>query len=98
MTTPQLKKKVETLTNAFLFLNDEDETFAFLRSLLSESEYLDLQQRLNIAMRLHFGTPYTQIEKELGVSSTTIAKISKAMKAKNSGYQLLLQRMYEDQE
>lgn len=98
MTTSQFKKKVETLTNAFLFLNDEDETFAFLRSLLSESEYLDLQQRLNIAMRLYFGTPYTQIEKELGVSSTTIAKISKAMKANHSGYQLLLERMYEDAE
>ena len=65
MTPAQLKKKSETLINSFLFLNDEKETFQFLKTLLSEDELLEIQQRLNIAVRLYFKNPYTKIEKEL---------------------------------
>lgn len=65
MTPAQLRKKSETLVSSFLFLNDEKETFQFLKTLLSEDELLDIQQRLNIAVRLHFNKSYTQIEKEL---------------------------------
>lgn len=98
MTPAQLKKKVETLTHAFLFMEDEKETFQLLKTLLTQDELLELQQRLNIAVRLYFGTPYTQIEKELGVSSTTIARVSKVMKTRNNGYLPLIKKMYEDQE
>ena len=98
MTPAQLKKKAETLTNAFLFLEDDKETFQFLKTLLSQDELLELQQRLNIAVRLYFGTPYTQIEKELGVSSTTIARVSKVMKTRNNGYLPLIKKMYENTE
>ena len=96
MTPAQLKKKSETLINSFLFLNDEKETFQFLKTLLSEDELLEIQQRLNIAVRLYFKNPYTKIEKELWVSSTTIARVSKLMKIKNNGYTLLIKRMYEE--
>lgn len=96
MTPAQLRKKSETLVSSFLFLNDEKETFQFLKTLLSEDELLDIQQRLNIAVRLHFNKSYTQIEKELWVSSTTIARVSKLIKKKNNGYTLLIQRMYEE--
>ena len=98
MTPAQLKKKAETLISSFLFLEDEKETFQFLKTLLSQDELLELQQRLNIAVRLYFKTPYTQIEKELGVSSTTIARVSKAMKARNDGYTMLIKKMYESEE
>ena len=79
-------------------MEDEKETFQLLKTLLTQDELLELQQRLNIAVRLYFGTPYTQIEKELGVSSTTIARVSKVMKTKNNGYLPLIKKMYEDQE
>jgi len=47
---------------------------------LTEEEMKEFQQRLDIAVRLHYKTPYTEIEKELGVSSTTIARVSKYLK------------------
>ena len=96
MTPAQLKRKTETLISSFLFLNDEKETFQFLKTLLSEDELVELQQRLNIAVRLYFKNSYTQIEKELWVSSTTIARISKIMKTKNNGYLPLIKKMYEE--
>lgn len=97
LTPQQLKKQVETLSSAFLFLNNEDETFDFLRTLLTQEEYVELHQRLQIAIKLYFRTPYAQIEKELGVSSTTIARVSKIMKEPNNGYTTLIQRMYDQE-
>ena len=60
-----LKKQTQTLCNSFLFLNDADEIFAFLRDLLTVEEMKEFQQRLDIAVRLHYKTSYTAIEKEL---------------------------------
>lgn len=92
----QLKKTTKNLCNAFLFLNDANEIFSFLRDLLTEEEMKEFQQRLDIAVRLHYKTPYTQIEKELWVSSTTIARVSKYLKWPHKWYAKIIQRMYEE--
>ena len=76
----QLKKQTQNFCNSFLFLNDANETFAFLRDILTEEEMKEFQQRLDIAVRLYYKTPYTEIEKELGVSSKTVARVSKFLK------------------
>lgn len=98
LTEKQLHKKLSALSDSFLFLNNNDEIFHYLKSLFSESELLDIQQRLEIAVRLYYWISYVQIEEELWVSSTTIAKISKEMKRKNNGYITVIHRMYEDDE
>jgi len=92
----QLKKTTKNLSNAFLFLNDSNEIFDFLRDLLTVEELKEFQQRLDIAVRLHYKKPYTEIEKELGVSSTTIARVSKYLKWPHQWYAKIIQRMYED--
>lgn len=97
MVDKTLQQKIETLSNAFLFLDNEFEIFHFLKSLFSRSELDDIQQRLNIAVRLYYNIPYTKIEEELWVSSTTIAKISKEMKKKNNGYITVIHRMYDQE-
>ena len=63
--TTALKKQTKTLCDAFLFLNDDKEIFAFLRDILTADEMQEFQQRFDIAVRLHFKVPYTQIEQEL---------------------------------
>lgn len=92
----QLKKSTQNLCNAFLFLNNSNEIFDFLRDLLTKEELREFQQRMDIAVRLHYKTPYTTIEKELSVSSTTIARVSKYLKGPNQWYAKIIQRMYED--
>lgn len=91
-----LKKQTETFCNAFLFLNDANEIFAFLRDILTQEEMKEFQQRLDIAVRLHYKTPYTEIEKELGVSSTTIARVSKYLKWPHGWYATVIKRMYDN--
>lgn len=95
-TDPQLKKSSKTLCNAFLFLNDDKEIFAFLRDIMTIEEIQEIQQRLDIAVRLHYKVPYTQIEKELWVSSTTIARVSKFLKWPHKWYAKVIERMYGD--
>ena len=79
-----------------LFLNDANEIFDFLRDILTEEEMKEFQQRMDIAVRLYYKTPYTEIEKELWVSSTTIARVSKYLKWPYKWYAKVIQRMYED--
>lgn len=60
-----LKKQTKTLCDALLFLNDDKEIFSFLRDILTPDEMKEFQQRFDIAVRLYFKIPYTQIEQEL---------------------------------
>lgn len=92
----QLKRDTQTLCNAFLFLNNPEEVFWFLRDILTEEEMREFQQRFDIAVRLHYKTSYTNIANELGVSSTTIARVSKFLKWPHGWYAKVIQRMYED--
>ena len=92
----KLQNDTTTLCNAFLFLNDQKEIFAFLRDILTEEEMKEFQQRFDIAVRLYYKTPYTKIEKELGVSSTTIARVSKFLQWPYGWYKKVIERMYED--
>ena len=96
LSTKELQKKIKTLSNSFLFLNDPQEIFEFLRDLLTVEELQEFQKRFDIAVRLHYKIPYTQIQEELGVSSTTVARVSKYLKGNHQGYEKVIQRMFED--
>lgn len=93
----KLKHNTSTLCNAFLFLNNQEEIFTFLRDILTEEEMKEFQQRLDIAVRLHYKTPYIAIEKELWVSSTTVARVSKFLQGPYGWYKKVINRMYGDQ-
>lgn len=83
-----------TLSQAFLYLDNHHEVFAFLQWLLTSDEFNDLQQRLDIAARLSFGHSYVAIQEELGVSSTTVARVAKAIKTHPGAYESVIQKMY----
>lgn len=81
------------LAQAFLKLRNIDEIKIFLKDLLSNSEQESIASRVVIAQMLEQGLPYTQIERETGASSATIAKISENLKYGNDGYKLILERL-----
>jgi len=81
------------LAQAFLKLRNIDEIKIFLKDLLSNSEQESIASRVVIAQMLEQGLPYTQIERETGASSATIAKVSENLKYGNDGYKLLLERL-----
>ncbi|OFY64550.1 MAG: hypothetical protein A3H98_01120 [Bacteroidetes bacterium RIFCSPLOWO2_02_FULL_36_8] len=77
-----------------LSLEDNPETMRkFLFDLLTPKELLEMSNRWKAAKMLSKRNPYTEIEFTTGLSSATIARISKWLKTGNKGYQAFMERM-----
>lgn len=83
-------KKVKELYTAILSLQTEEECKKFLGDLLTEAEMNEFSNRWKVANMLNKKIDYKKIEKETGMSSTTIARISKWLNGKLGGYKLML--------
>ena len=87
-------KKIINLFNTILALKNQKEAKQFLRDLLTESEIIEFSHRWQAAQMLDNNIPYTQIIKETGLSSTTVARISKWLIKGMGGYRLMLDRLH----
>jgi TrpR-related protein YerC/YecD len=86
-------KSKQQLIEAILTLESGDEVKRFLRDLLTENEIEEFSKRLQAASMLAAKVPYSQIEKETGLSSTTIARVSKFLYGKEAGYSQVLSKL-----
>ncbi|MEI8130096.1 MAG: YerC/YecD family TrpR-related protein [bacterium] len=86
-------KKTQKLVEAVLSLKTTAEAERFLRDLLTEPEIAEFGNRYRAAEMLTDKLPYTQIEKETGLSSTTIARVSKWLNAGGDGYKVVIARL-----
>ena len=82
------------LAKAFLALNTVEETQTFLRDLMTEDEIKEFSNRLKAAQMLSEKIPYSSIIKETGLSSTTVARVSKWLNGPLGGYGLILNRIH----
>jgi TrpR-related protein YerC/YecD len=92
MNSKRRTKLERELIAAFRLLETEDEFYAFLRDLLSEAEFLEIGRRWQAARLLDRRVSYPEIISQTGLSSTTIARISKWLKSGMGGYRLVLDR------
>lgn len=86
-------KDTKDLYKAILTLESIEECNKFLRDLLTELEIKEFANRWKVARMLDEKIPYEQIEKETGMSSTTIARVQKWLVNGVGGYTLMLRRM-----
>lgn len=86
-------KDTRELYKAILSLKTESESKKFLRDLLTEAEIKEFTNRWKVARMLDKKVPYQQIEKETGMSSTTIARVQKWLTGGMGGYKLMLKRL-----
>ena len=82
----------EELFRAILKLKNTDEAKKFFRDLLTEPEMLDFAERWKVARLLDRGVPYTEISRQVWMSSKTIARIQRWLKRGKGGYRLVLDR------
>ncbi len=87
-------KKTEELFRAVLTLKNIDEARRFFRDLLTEAELVEFGNRWKAAQMLDQNISYTSIRGKTGLSSATIARISKWLKTGKGGYQLMLARLH----
>ena len=86
-------KEAKNLYKAVLTLKNEEECKRFLRDLLTEAEIKEFTNRWKVAHMLDKKVPYEKIEKETGMSSTTIARVNKWLINGKGGYRLILRRL-----
>jgi len=85
--------KNQKLIKALLSLENKQEAENFLRDLMTENEITEFAKRLYVAQRLSENIPYSQIEKETGFSSTTVARVSKWLNTGMGGYKKVLNKI-----
>lgn len=87
-------KEKKQLITALLSIQNADETKRFLRDLMTEGEINEFSSRLEAARLLSNSVQYSDIIDRTGLSSTTIARISKWLCGSLGGYKLILNRMH----
>ena len=86
-------KETKALFSAILALQSEQEAKRFFRDLLTEAEIIEFGKRWQAAQMLDKQIPYSEIVAKTGLSSTTVARISKWLKSGMGGYKLMLARL-----
>ncbi|MEK7166976.1 MAG: YerC/YecD family TrpR-related protein [Patescibacteria group bacterium] len=89
-------KKNKQLINAILTLKTFDEAKRFLRDLMTEKEIEEFSKRLQTAEMLNAKISYSVIEQKTGMSSTTVARVSKWLNRKQSGYKIIINRLHHN--
>ncbi len=87
-------KVSEDLFRAILALRNLEEAKRFFRDLLTPEEIIEFSKRWQAAQMLASKISYRQIEKQTGLSSTTIARISKWLNKGKGGYKLMISRLH----
>lgn len=87
-------KENKQLLEAVLALKNTDEAGRFLRDLMTPTEIQEFSNRLEAARLLSKNVQYNTIIEDTGLSSTTIARISKWLKGNLGGYRLILSRIH----
>ncbi len=82
------------LLKAILALKNINEAKKFFRDLLTEQEIIEFGKRWQTARMLNKKITYSVIEKQTGLSSTTIARVSKWLNKGMGGYKSILQRLH----
>ena len=87
-------KDNKQLIEAFMSLNSAGEAQAFLRDLMTEDEIKEFANRLKAAQMLSDKVPYSSIVKQTGLSSTTVARVSKWLNGPLGGYKTTLNKFH----
>jgi len=92
--TPRQEALAErALFAAILTLESVEECRAFFRDLCTPAELQALADRWAVVALLREGVPYREIQKQTGVSVTTIGRVARYLTNGNGGYALAAERL-----
>ena len=86
-------QKTKELIEVILAIKKEKEAKAFLRDLMTEKEIIELGNRWKAARMLSVNLSYPKIQKETGLSTRTIARISDWIKNGKGGYRTMINKV-----
>lgn len=86
-------KESGQLFRAIASIRTDKEAKCFLRDLLTEEEIAEFSNRWQAAQLLYSKVPYSTIAEKTGLSSATIARVSRWLWRGMNGYQTILKRL-----
>ncbi len=89
----KIKEKRE-LVQAILSLQNKEEAESFLSDLMTTQEINEFSKRFEAAVMLSRDNQYAPIIEKTGLSSTTIARVSKCLKGAVGGYRLVINNLH----
>ena len=97
MTRDLRESRLDRLYEAFTQIRTREEAAAFLHDLCTFRELEDMAQRLAVASMLQQGENYMKIASEIGISTATISRVSRALNYGSGGYEILLSRLSQEE-
>ena len=91
-------KEVEQLFDAIQTLESREECFAFFGVVCTVNEILSIAQRLQVAKMLREHHTYTEVAEQTGASTATISRVNRSLVYGNDGYDMVFERMKEQEE
>lgn len=82
----ELQYELDDILSVLSSMNSKERIFEFLLDLMTLKEMEEFARRFEVAKMLEENISYSRIEKKTGMSSTTIAKVSKALNSENLWY------------
>jgi len=92
-THPYNQKKAEELWQAVLQLKTKEECRRFFRDLCTIEEMTAMADRWQAVKKVKQGAAYREVAQEVGMSSTTVARVAYWLKHGQGGYKLILKRL-----
>lgn len=84
---------INELYRAVLTLDSLEDCHRFFEDVCTIKELQSISQRLHVAKLLIDNVTYIEIEKQTGVSTATISRISKFLHYGPGGYEMVLKRL-----
>ena len=98
MTKDLRKSRLDRLYESFTQIRTKEEAASFLSDLCTLRELEDMAQRLAAAGMLQKGENYMKIASEIGISTATISRVSRALNHGSGGYEMMLERLSKEAE
>ena len=86
-------ENTQALFRALLSLKTEEECRLFLEDVCTVKEITDMAQRLKVARLLRAKTSYAVINRDTGISTATISRVSRCLDYGTGGYDMVLERL-----
>lgn len=91
------RTEVDHLFEAILTLKDKEECYTFFEDVCTINELLSISQRYEVAKLLREGQTYLDISNATGASTATISRVNRSLNYGNDGYDLVLERVNEQE-
>ena len=90
-------ENIDFLIRSILALETEEEVFNFLCDLCTVTELQSISQRLVVAKMLSDKEVYSDIVKKTKASTATISRVNRSLKYGNDGYEIIFDRLREQE-